>query len=435
MVHHPPSPRGIDVAVVHPLRVALQALIRAPGLLRVRPALASFLTRYMFEFPVTEAGGAMFVHSHLPPIDSDACARFVKLHLVDRIGGPSHAQVAVTARCPQRCPVCYNRDRKGTELDTAEVAGVIEDLVSSGAVWIGLTGGEPLLLPELPELVAIGRGRAAMKLFTTGMGATPALASKLARAGLSSVSVSLDHWDEAEHDRGRGFPGAWRAAIDGIRTFLATGKLHVGVSAVLPRASMQRPSDIDGLLAFCESLHVHELWLSETKPAVPSLWHHALVATEEDRKAVVAYQDRWNERVRRSKRGVTLNYLGHFEGGERFGCNAGRKMVYVDAFGEVSPCVFAPLSFGNVRDAGGLSAILARMERRFPTEDRCFVNRNWPLLERISTGVLPLTLRQSETLMDSVTFRPFSEFNRRYYTARSRRHPDQAAGHTPRGGC
>lgn len=431
MGHHPPSPRGTEVRIVHPLRAVLRAVVRAPGLLRVSPALASFLTRYLLEFPVAEVGGMTFVHSHLPPIDSDAYARFVKLHLRDRIGGPSHAQVAVTARCPQRCPVCYNRDRTGVELDTAEIARVIEDLVSSGAVWIGLTGGEPLLVPELPELVAIGRGRAAMKLFTTGMGATRDLASKLAGAGLSSVSVSLDHWEEAEHDRGRGFPGAWRAAIEGVRTFLATGRLHVGISAVLPRDSMQRPPDIDQLLAFCESLHVHELWLSETKPAVASLWHPALVATEEDRKAVVAYQDRWNERVRRSKRGVTLNYLGHFEGGERFGCNAGRKMVYVDAFGEVSPCVFAPLSFGNVRDGdGGLAKILARMERRFPTEDRCFINRNWPLLERISNGVLPLTVRQSETLVDSVTFRPLSAFNRRYYPARDRRRPEQPEGRT-----
>jgi len=205
-----------------------------------------------------------------------------------------------------------------------------------------------------------------VKLFTTGCGITPDLARELRDAGMFSVSVSLDTSDEARHDAGRGYPGAYRAALAAIDTFLATEGLHVGISAVLPRATMQRPDDVERFLAFAASLGVHETWLSEVKPTVAPLWDAALVLTDDERRAIVDLQDRWNARVRGEGRGMAANYLGHFEGAETFGCNAGRKMIYVDPFGDVSPCVFTPFSLGNVRETP-LADLVAEMVARFPS--------------------------------------------------------------------
>lgn len=252
-----------------------------------------------------------------------------------------------------------------------------------------------------------------MKLFTTGMGITPQLASELRAAGLFSVSVSIDHRDEAVHDRGRGYPGAWRAAVSAIHTFLAAGGLHVGISAVYSRDAIRRADELARLLAFAEGLGVHEVWLSESKPTVAELWDPRFVLTEEERREIAGWQDRWNAHVRREKRGVPLNFLGHFEGAEQFGCNAGRRMVYVDPFGDVSPCVFTPFSLGNVRQRP-LAEILADMRSRFLTEDRCFVNRNWPLVRELAGAGLPLGRDRALALLEKVDFRPLSAFNRRY---------------------
>jgi len=402
------------MSAVHPLAVLARAVVRSPALLRVRPSVSAFLVGYLRKFPAIEIGGRVVLHSHLPALDSPAYARFVRLHLVDRVAAPSHAQIAVTNACPQRCPVCYNRDRAGTPLTPAELRSAIDQLVSCGVVWLGLTGGEPLLRRDLTDLVAIGRGRAALKLFTTGMGATPALAAELRDAGLSSVSVSIDHWDEATNDRGRGLAGAWRAAVDATEMFLTAGGLHVGISAVLPRDLMRGVSEIERLLSFAGTLGVHELWLSEVKPTVASLWQEDAIVTDTERRAVAAFQDGWNGRTSAERRGVTLNYLGHFEGAEHFGCNAGQKMVYVDAFGNVSPCVFTPVSFGNLREQS-IAAILASMRSRFPTESCCFINRNWGLVAEVSRGALPLGRDQTLALLERVRFGPLSAFNRRYF--------------------
>jgi MoaA/NifB/PqqE/SkfB family radical SAM enzyme len=401
------------MARVHPLAALMRTVAAAPILLRVAPSLSVFLAGYFRRFPTTDVGGNLVLHSHLPPLDSPAYARFVRLHLVDRVDGPSHAQVAVTPRCPQRCAVCYNRDRAGRPLEGGELHRAIEDLIASGVVWLGLTGGEPLLRSDLPDLVALGHGRCAMKLFTTGMGLTRDRAAVLRDAGLFSVSVSIDHPDEAANDRRRGFPGAWRAALDAVADVLAVGGVHVGISAVLTRSEMCRHEEIDRLLAFAAAQGVHEVWLSEVKPTVASLWHDDFVLTEDERRAVADYQDRWNDTGRAGHGSPTLNYLGHFEGAEQFGCNAGRKMVYVDPFGEVCPCVFTPFSLGNLRDRP-LRDIVAEMGRRFPSGDRCFMNRNWPVVASLSGGRLPMESHAAQALIDRADFGRPSAFNERY---------------------
>jgi MoaA/NifB/PqqE/SkfB family radical SAM enzyme len=403
---------------VHPLAALVRTVAAAPSLLRVRPSISAFLAGYLRRFPTVDIDGTLVLHSHLPPLDSPAYARFVRLHMLERINGPSHAQVAVTAACPQRCPVCYNRDRTGRALEEGELRAAIEDLIASGVAWLGLTGGEPLLRNDLPGLVALGQGRCAVKLFTTGMGATRDRAMALRDAGLFSVSVSIDHPDEATNDRGRGFPGAWRAAVDAVEAFRAADGLHVGISAVLPRDAIRRTGEIDRVMAFAATLGVHEVWLSEAKPAVAQLWRESSVLSEDERRAVAAYQDRWNARVRDGEPGAVLNYLGHFEGAEQFGCNAGRKMVYVDPFGDVSPCVFTPFSFGNVRDRS-VDAIIAEMGQRFPTGERCFLNQNWPIVAAASKERLPMTRDDALALVAQADFGSLSAFNQRYFRRRA----------------
>ncbi len=380
---------------------ALKSLATHPAALKAGPALDLFLLRYLRRFRLREVGGHLILHSHLPPLNSPAFGRFVNEHLARRSHGPSHAQVAVTNSCPQQCAFCYNRDRAGRVLTTGEILSTIDTLADLGVFWLGLTGGEPLLNADLLQIVARAARRCSVKLFTTGCELTPRLAADLRRSGLFSVSVSLDHWDEAVHDRGRGYPGAWRAALRAIEIFRSAG-LDTGVSAVLSR-EMVAGGQTERFLAFIAGLGVHEIWLSETKPSVEAFWDERLLIDDDQRRSLIALQDRYNRGP-----GPTLNYLGHFEGAEAFGCTAGRKMVYVDAFGEVSPCVFAPMSFGNLRDRL-LATIVAEMGRAFRPGSSCFISNNYELL-RQAGGTLPLNPEQSARMAAKARILPPSRF-------------------------
>jgi MoaA/NifB/PqqE/SkfB family radical SAM enzyme len=367
-----------------------------------------FLLRYMRRFRVRKVGGNLIIHSHLPPINSPAYKRFIDEHLLKRTNGPSHAQVGLTNACPQRCTYCYNKGRAGRVMDTATIKRVIRELKELGVFWLGLTGGEPLLNKDLLEIVESVGADCAVKLFTTGSTLTPRLASDLKKAGLFSVSVSLDDWREEEHDRARGTRGAFREALRAIEVFKKTDGLHVGVSAVLSREMIVR-DEVEELFSFLSGLEVHEAWLSEAKPSVQGFWKSDLVITEAERRKLVVLQDRYNR-----DGGMTVNYLGHFEGREHFGCNAGHKMVYVDAFGEVSPCVFVPMTFGNVMERP-VGDIYADMRRHFPSEESCFINRNYPLLQKHGRGQIPLGKAESEELLAEVRFGPLAKFFEIFY--------------------
>ncbi|MCK9355881.1 MAG: radical SAM protein [Dehalococcoidia bacterium] len=379
-----------------------------PRMLQVSPSILQFLSGYMGKFRVREVGDNLILHSHLPPLNSPAYSRFVTEHLLARTSGPSHAQVGITNACPQRCEYCYNRNRRGQVMDTDTVLKTVRTLREMGAVWLGLTGGEPLLNGDIVRIVESVSGDCAVKLFTTGCTLTPEKASRLRQAGLFSVSVSLDHWREEEHDRGRRYEGAFREALRAIDIFRSTGGIQVGVSAVLSREMIEN-DQVEEFLSFLDGLGVDEAWLSEVKPSLEAFWNERLVITEEHRLKLVKLQDRYNAGGR-----MTVNYLGHFEGKECFGCNAGNKMVYIDAFGEVSPCVFTPLSFGNVQ-TGSLPAIFAEMQEHFPSEESCFINKNYRLLQKHSAGRTTLGRADTLRMLEEVRFGGLSRFNQLHH--------------------
>ena len=403
------------MAKVGTKRAIAATLLSNPRLLRLPLNVSLFLLRYMKEFPVVKTGRNLVLHSHLPPLNSKAYSRFITEHLIRRAEGPSHAQIGLTNACPQNCEYCYNRDRKGSLMDTGTIMKVIADLKEMGLVWLGFTGGEPLLNRDILRIAESAGGDCSVKLFTTGFTLTEGMARDLKSAGVFSVSVSLDHWVEDEHDRIRRCRGAYKAALKAIDILKRVGDIHVSVSSVLP-IELIRERRVEELLDFLIGLGAHEAWLSEAKPSGEPFRHPGRVITEEERLYLCDLQDEYNRSandggVRGRDGGITVNYLGHFEGREHFGCNAGNKMVYVDAFGDVSPCVFIPMNFGNVRQAS-IGDIYREMKPRFPTEDTCFINKNYGLLSEYGGKAFPIGKADSMRLLDRVVFGPFSDFNR-----------------------
>jgi MoaA/NifB/PqqE/SkfB family radical SAM enzyme len=385
----------------------IRTLWRHPSMVRMHPALNWFFLRYIGNFKIKNQAGHWIVHSHLPPLNHKAFGRFINEHLLKRVGGPSHAQIGLTNACPQRCAYCYNRDRRGQAMDTETILRAVRELKEMGVCWLGLTGGEPLLNPDIARIVSSAAQGCAIKLFTTGSTLTREKARKLKEAGLFSVSVSLDHWLPEIHDHNRGLEGAFATALEAIDIFKKTGGIQVGVSAVIGMEMIRR-GQVEEFLEFLQGLGVDEAWLCEAKPAVAAFRDENLVISEADQSQLVRIQNHYNRR-----RGMTVNHLGHFESREFFGCNAGNKMVYVDACGEVSPCVFTPMTFGNIRDRS-LKEIFAEMKSHFPSDDTCFINKNYHRIGAASRGQGFLNAAESLQVMRQVEFGRLSGFFRLY---------------------
>ena len=386
----------------------VKALLSNPQILKTKFSINWFLFQYLRKFKPRKVGRNLILHSHLPPVNSKAYARFINEHLLAKTDGPSHAQIALTNACPQNCEYCYNKGRKGKVMDTAIIKKVIQELKDMGVFWLGFTGGEPLLQKDIVEITESVGDDCAVKLFTTGCTLTRQLAQDLRDAGLFSVSVSLDHWTQEAHDKVRRYAGAFQTALKAIDIFKSLGDVDVGVSAVLSKEMIKR-NEVEEFLEFLIGLDIHEAWLSECKPSVQDFWTDDQVITEQERLKLVEIQDRYNKDGK-----ITVNYLAHFEGKEHFGCNAGHKMVYIDPFGEVSPCVFIPMTFGNVREES-LEKIFKEMKSHFPSEDRCFINRNYKLVQKYFRGIAPLGIQESLQVMKETCYGPRSRFFQLYY--------------------
>ncbi|MGI8924910.1 MAG: GTP 3',8-cyclase MoaA [Fimbriimonadales bacterium] len=119
-----------------------------------------------------------------------------------------YLRVSITDRCNFRCVYCmpeegYPVSPKDEILTFIEIARLVHIAAELGMVKIRLTGGEPLVRKDLPDLIAqISKHPALTDLSCTTNGfLLPEMADRLAGAGLQRVNVSLDTLDEEKFVR------------------------------------------------------------------------------------------------------------------------------------------------------------------------------------------------------------------------------------------
>lgn len=158
----------------------------------------------------------------------------------------------VGRRCNLHCVHCYsdseNRSYDG-ELTTAEGRVLIDDLAEFGIPVLLLSGGEPLIRPDVFELIAHARSRGVrLTLSTNGTLITPDVAERLRAHEVSYVGISLDGIG-ATNDMFRGHKGAFDKAMAGFRSCKAVGQ-RVGLRMTLTRRNAR---DLDQIFDFIEA--------------------------------------------------------------------------------------------------------------------------------------------------------------------------------------
>jgi len=133
---------------------------------------------------------------------------------------PVMVSFSVTRRCNLRCKHCYSEsveEPHPNELSTEEAKRVISEIAEAGARLIIFDGGEPLMRPDIYELISHARDVGLRPLMGTNATLiTPEVARKLKEAGLRALAISLDGADPKAHDEFRGVEGAWEQTMIGI---------------------------------------------------------------------------------------------------------------------------------------------------------------------------------------------------------------------------
>ena len=112
---------------------------------------------------------------------------------------PIVAHVIPTRRCNLSCAYCNEYDDKSQPVPTAVMLRRIDRLVELGTSVITISGGEPLLHPELDRIIRqIRRGGSVATLITNGYLLTPERIRLLNRAGLDHLQISIDNVEPDE---------------------------------------------------------------------------------------------------------------------------------------------------------------------------------------------------------------------------------------------
>lgn len=164
------------------------------------------------------------------------------MSLIDTFGRVHRdLRVSLTDRCSLRCTYCmpFNFDKwLPTEslLTANELVNVIDIAVSQGVSEVRLTGGEPLLRPDIVEIVSrINSLEKAPELSMTTNGVALAKVAKaLAEAGLRRINISLDTLDWERFKR-LTFRDRYDDVIEGIAAARSAGLAPIKINTVLMR--------------------------------------------------------------------------------------------------------------------------------------------------------------------------------------------------------
>jgi len=165
--------------------------------------------------------------------------------LLDRLGRPLRdLRISVTDRCNFRCRYCMPRERFGENhtflprrayLSFEEIEKVVAACRPLGLEKVRITGGEPLLRPDLHDLISRVSSTGVEVALTTNASLLSGQAPRLADAGLDRVTVSLDALDPKIHSQMTDSSIPVEVVLEGIDAALEAGLSPVKVNCVVQR--------------------------------------------------------------------------------------------------------------------------------------------------------------------------------------------------------
>ncbi len=153
----------------------------------------------------------------------------------------------VTKGCNLRCIHCRATATElssPTDLPTRTALGIIDQIAAAANPILVLSGGEPLYRSDIFQLARYATTKGLrVALATNGTLVTKDVARMIVDSGVRRVSISLDGADATTHDSFRGIPGAFEAAVRGLRNLKALG-MSVQINMTIARHNAHQLPDV-----------------------------------------------------------------------------------------------------------------------------------------------------------------------------------------------
>lgn len=273
--------------------------------------------------------------------------------------------INLTRRCNLACEHCYldaNTLQNGSpdELSRSEVCHLLDDIAArSNEVMVVLTGGEPLIRPDLELLINHGsRLGLSMVVGTNGVMLTDKRVQSLKLAGALGMGISVDSLDPQQHDQFRGRSGAWEKTLAGIeacRRHDLPFQVHFSVTEA---NATEVPAMID--FARASGARVLNIFFLICTGRGESMSDISPITYERVLNQLVAAQSEYHDLLIRARCAPHFKRIAYeqdpqspltrAEGYEGGGCLAGIHYCRITPEGDITACPYIPDSEGNIRE-------------------------------------------------------------------------------------
>jgi len=272
----------------------------------------------------------------------------------DHLAGPLALHLEVTAACNLKCTHCFAGElpRREAPLTLEELDKLFASMANMGTFRLGLTGGEPLLRPDLFDIIDLATAHGLHPCITTnGLLITEEIAEKFAQRQLVWLNVSLEGASTETNDLIRG-KGTFERVIK--RLSLLSKHARFTLAFTIMKSNLQ---EMEACAELAREVGAHTAVFRPLYPAGIALHHLELMPTFAEYNNALnllsqipdnnAYEfcsiDPFSPQTRQEKQSTIY---------DNSGCGAGNSVCSISISGDVNPCSFLGNDFvaANIRE-------------------------------------------------------------------------------------
>jgi len=253
---------------------------------------------------------------------------------------PLFATLEITQACNLACKHCYNFDRKEVSphqqkqiLSLEEIKIILSDLYQLGSLSLNITGGEPLLRPDLFEILKEAKKYPfQLRIKSNGHLLTKAFAKKLKASGVKEVDISLYGANEETYLKFCGKKGHLKT-LRGIENAQEAG-IKVNASIILHKENYK---DISSMIKLMKKMNVFFNISDEiTDRYDGSYAREDLGLSKSEYLELLSSEECY--------------FFEHENPEKDLSCGCAKVVIGIGAYGDVFPCIGAPILSGNIRN-------------------------------------------------------------------------------------